>query len=162
MYPLRSLLTDQQFLQTFNACVASKCNYMSLLWGNANRKNCKVIERKIRQSARIILRKSWQDPISSDIRSFLKWFLPHDLYLFFLMCFTYQIIHKSRPTYFPNVFKYVEDVHTHETRSRKNLFISNSRANEYGKRFILNCPSMKWNELTDEMRNVPSLNIFRI
>jgi hypothetical protein len=67
MYPLRSLLTDQQFLQIFSACVASKCNYITLLWGNANRKNCKVIERKIRQPARIILRKSWQDPISSDI-----------------------------------------------------------------------------------------------
>jgi hypothetical protein len=33
LYPLRHLLTENQFIQIFNAVVFSKCNYISLLWG---------------------------------------------------------------------------------------------------------------------------------
>jgi exonuclease III len=101
LYPLRSLLTDNQFIQIFNACVTSKCNYMSLLWGAANQKNCKIIERRIRHSARFIMRKSWQDPISSDIHSILKWFLTHELYLFFLMCLLIKLFMHTNLPIFP-------------------------------------------------------------
>jgi hypothetical protein len=31
LYPLRSLLTDSQFIQLFRACVICRCNYMSLI-----------------------------------------------------------------------------------------------------------------------------------
>jgi hypothetical protein len=108
------------------------------------------------------MRKSWQDPISSDIHSILIWLLPHELYLFFLMCFTYQTIHAHKPTYFSDVFKYVGDEYTHETRSRKSLFVPNSRTSEYGKRSISYSASIKWNELPDEIKNAPSLNNFKI
>jgi hypothetical protein len=95
LYPLRHLLTDNQFILVFNAGVISKCNYMSLLWGAANQTNCNVIDRRIRQAARVILGKRWCDPVKSDIHSCLKWFFPHELHTFHLMCFTYKIIHSQ-------------------------------------------------------------------
>jgi retron-type reverse transcriptase len=163
LYPLRHLLTDNQFILVFNAGVISKCNYMSLLWGAANKTNCYVIERRIRQAARIILSKRWCDPVRSDIHSYLGWFLPHELYTFNLMCFTYKTIHsQSTCSYFGDAFRFVGDVHSHGTRNTKQLFVPNVRLNEYGKRSISYSASMKWNDLPNEIKNAPSLNNFKI
>jgi hypothetical protein len=163
LYPLRHLLTDNQFILVFNAGVISKCNYMSLLWGAANKTNCNVIDRRIRQAARVILGKRWCYPVRSDIHSCLKWFFPHELHTFHLMCFTYRIIHsQSNCPYFGDVFKFVEDVHGHETRNTKQLFVPNVRLNEYGKRSSSYSLSMKWNDLPKEIKYAPSLNNFKI
>jgi retron-type reverse transcriptase len=163
LYPQRHLLTENQFIQVFNAVVFSKCNYMSLLWGAANKTNCNIIESRIRQAARVILRKRWCDPIKSEIHSCLKWLLPNELHTFHLMCFTYKTIHsQSICSYFGEVFKFVGDVHSHGTRNTKQLFVPNVRFNEYGKRSISYSASMKWNELPNEIKNAPSLNDFKI
>jgi hypothetical protein len=79
------------------------------------------------------------------------------------MCFTYKIIHsQSNFPYFGDVFRFVGDVHSHETRNTKQLFVPNVRFNEYGKRFISYSASMKWNDLPNEIKNAPSLNSFKI
>jgi hypothetical protein len=162
LYPLRNLLTENQFLQIFNLGVISKCNYMSLLWGSANKTNCNVIGRKIRQSARVILRKRWYDSVKSEIHSNLQWFLPHELHLFHLMSFTYKTIHSLNDCrFFGDLLRFVGDVHSHETRNTKQLFVPNVRFNEYGKRSISYSASMKWNELPNEIKNAPSLNTFK-
>jgi hypothetical protein len=86
---------------------------MSLIWGSANKSSSKAIVRKIRQSARTVLRKGWQDPISYDIHNTLKWFLPHEMYLYNLLCFTYDITNSStKSCYFYNVFTPVSDIVT--------------------------------------------------
>jgi hypothetical protein len=118
--------------------------------------------RKIRQSARTVLRKGWQDPISYDIHNTLKWFLPHEMYLYNLLGFTYDVTNCStKSCYFYNVFTPVSDIHTHDTRNSNRLFVPNYKINEYAKRCISYSASLKWNELPDELRTAPSLNIFK-
>jgi hypothetical protein len=121
LYPLRHLLTENQ---VFNAVVFSKYNYMSLLWGAANKTNCNIIERRICQAARVILMKRWFDRIKFEIHSCLKWLLPHELHTFHLICFKYKTIHsQSICSYFGEVFKSVGDLHSHGTRNTKQLFV---------------------------------------
>jgi hypothetical protein len=162
LYPLRSLLTDEQFRSIFNACVLSKCMYMSVLWGAATNNSLKIIERRIRQAARILLNKKWQDPIRADIYSTLKWFLPKDFYTYNLLCFVYHTIHNPNSNcYFLNQLRLSSDVHSHETRKAKHIYIPNVRGNVYGRRSISQSGAARWNALPDHITNSPSLNIFR-
>jgi hypothetical protein len=135
---------------------------MSILWGAANNSGRFVIERKLRQAARILLHKHRQDPIKSDMYEKLKWLLPNDLYLFNLMCFVYQNIHSIKPCpYFSNVFITTGQIHNHETRSRASFYVPNLKLNNYGKRCISYAAAMKWNELPSEILTAPSLGVFK-
>jgi hypothetical protein len=162
LYPLRYLLNNQQFLNIFNACVISKVKYMSILWGAANNSGRKVVERYMRKSARIILNKNWQDPIRSDMYKILKWLMPHDLYLFNLLCFVYENMHGINAcSYFSDVFKVNHEIHNHDTRSTTKIYVPNSKPNIYGKRCISYAGAMKWNELPLEISCAPSLKTFK-
>jgi len=67
LYPLRTIFTTHQFLTIFNACIMSKCMYMSSVWGDAKKGVLKHLENAIRQCARTILKKKWHEPIKEDI-----------------------------------------------------------------------------------------------
>jgi hypothetical protein len=67
LYPLRPLLTENQFFDIFYTCAVSRINYMSILWGAANNCSHYLIEKKMRQAARILLYKNRQDPVRSDM-----------------------------------------------------------------------------------------------
>jgi hypothetical protein len=117
LYPLRPLLTENQFFDIFYTCAVSRINYMSILWGAANNCGRYLIEKKMRQAARILLYKNRQDRVRSDMYLRLKWLLPYDLYLYNLMCFVYTNIHNINPCpYFSNVFTSFCQVHSHETK----------------------------------------------
>jgi hypothetical protein len=146
LYPLGSLLTNSQFVQLFRACVICKCNYMSLIWASANRSSSKAIVRKIRQAARTVLCKGWQDPIINNTHHILKWFLPHEMYLYNLLCFIRDVSKSStKSCYFYNIFTPVIDTQTHDTCKNNKLFEWRCRMNSelllHSKFLSVNLPS---------------------
>jgi hypothetical protein len=77
-----------------------------------------------------------------------------------LACFMYNATHRLLPAHFTKMFMSNTDVHTYDTRHREHLHLLYYRTNvcKYTARFL--GPSL-WNALSEEIKNLPTYNIFK-
>jgi len=161
LYPLKRILSTDNFIKIFNACVLSLCNFMSIIWGTASKSSLKIIEKNIRTSARIILGKRKYDPIKDDIYGRLGWFLPKDSYDYSALCLIFKITKTEEIPYFRNTLKYRHEIHSHQTRNKGDLNANFIPRNSYGKKSIFINACNIWKELPDEISNAASIITFK-
>ena len=51
---------------------------MAEIWGTSSKKNLKILERNIRGTARLLLKRRKYDKVKFDMYDKLNWFLPYD------------------------------------------------------------------------------------
>jgi hypothetical protein len=161
LLPLKPLLSQFNFKRLFNACVQSLCNYMSIIYGNANLKTLKILEKAQRFGARLLLNKSKFDPVKYNIYNDLKWFLPHDNYQYKCLIFMYSVVVLDNLPYFGSVFLSNREIHTHQTRSNNNLHRSFLPRNDYGRRSLAHNAVIHWNDLSVDVRQSASVDIYK-
>lgn len=159
LYPLKPVLSQQNYLKVINACLISLVNYMVLIWGSASNQNLKIIEKCMRKNARNILNESRSVPIKNNIHSKLNWLLPNENYVYRSACFVFQLTHNSLP-YFDQFFTKGCDIHEHNTR-KKDLFQLHTPKSKYGERCLHFRAVNAWNKLPQSITQSDSPFTFK-
>jgi len=157
LYPLKHLLSPQNFRKIFHACANSLLNYMSVrgqlpnllfIYLNLLLLFIPKLESNIRGSARIILKKSKSEPIF-EIYNTLNWLLPLDIHTYFTICFLYNVIVLNSYPFFQDLFKNRGDIHSHMTRARNatNCALTSSLVMTTVKKSIAFKGSNLWNQM---------------
>ena len=100
---------------------------------------------------------------STPIFPSLKILKLHDLFQLKLLTFVYDSDKNLSPTCFRNLFKSVASIHQYSTRQARkdNIFLTQKITNQYGLRSIHHRGSKSWNEIPLDIKQSPSVHIFR-
>jgi len=161
IYPLRKIVSHENFLIIFNACVNSLLNYMSIVWGSSCKKTLKPLEKCIRYNARVLLNRKKYDPIRHELYHTLKWYLPTDQYKYTVLCFIYQTLILDNIPYFNGVLKYRHEIHSHKTRNINELHLNYIPRNSYGCRSVFLKGCNFWNDLPVSITSSKTLPCFK-
>jgi len=161
LYPFRKLCSTEQFIVIAQACLLSLIQPMIMVWGSATKKAIAVIERCIRQTARVVLEKKKFDRVKFDIYKTLMWMLPHDMFKYKLGCFTYKVLNMKSIPYFNTFYTCNKQIHSHATRNANEIRVTNKISNNYGKMSLLYQSASMWNNIPDEVKQCKTLKLFR-
>jgi len=163
LYPLRHLMYPETFLKIINACLLPKLRYMACVWGTASKKILKILENKLRSTARIVLNIGKYEKIKFEIYDKLKWFFPCEQYLYQCLCLVFQILKGISADYFIGLLNYTRDIHMHGTRvNDKNiLYVPNVHRNNFGKRSLIYKACLEYNKLPTKLTESQSLQCFK-
>lgn len=75
-------------------------------------------------------------------------------------CFMYRSVHNMLPQYFCNMFVANAEIHSHNTRKKADLHYFSHRLNLRKHTIRIHGPTI-WNTLPLDMRNAPSLHVFK-
>ena len=118
---------------------------MAEIWGTSSKKNLKILERNIRGTARLLLKRRKYDKVKFDMYDKLNWFLPYDSYLYKSLCLIYQILNHASAPYFNGI----------------NVYISNITRNKFGRYSFMFKACTEWNLLPQIITESKSLNCFK-
>lgn len=155
LYPLKKLISIEHFILLMNASVISLVSYMAVIWGSAEVKYLKIVERTLRSAARYIFSIRKTDPISEIIKTKLRWLMPQKLYMYRSLCFIQKTMHEPPPC-FTNMILRNEDIHHYNTRSSKDIHLSMQP-----KRSVQFLPVSAWNDLPEDLKNCLNYSKFK-
>jgi hypothetical protein len=160
LYPLKPVLSSSNYIKIVHACLISLFNYMTVIWGTADAKYLKIIEKNIRKLARNVFSMKKSDPIRVKIFKELKWFFPKDIYNYQSLSFVYKCIHHNIP-YFKHSFPVNSELHAYSTRLKNDIHQSFCPKNKIGEKSIFFKPIIAWNNLPNEISLCMHSNTFK-
>ena len=153
---LKPFMSGDALLKVYNCIIFPHFNYCYTVWSGA--KHSSNIDRLLKlekRAARIILNVSEY--------SFSK--VEMDDYFVYRKCIlTYKVLNNLTPEYL-NVFQYVSQVSSRITRQSVNnlLFVPKAKTEYYRCSFVISSCNLwnLWNNMSNEMRESTSLEIFK-
>ena len=138
----------------YNALVMPYVNYCGAVWGN-------IKLQKLQNRAARILTFSNYDVRSSVLLDELGWERLEYIRLKQLAVTMYKIHNSLSPSYLRRIFTNTSDVHSHNlTNSELNYYVPRPRT-ESAKGSLHYRGPVLWNKIPSEIRNLPSLNVFK-
>ena len=151
------MLLRRDIIRRDEALCLSHIQYMSLIWGNANAKNLKPVNKCIKSVARFVLEKQKYDSIKQEMTEKLGWLLPNFLYNFRSLCFIKQFSYHMTPTYFNNLFNLKLVDSRNGMLSKTNVQFKN----KFSDRTIESVSVKHFNALSIELRNDDLIPCFK-
>ena len=144
----------------YNALVMPYFNYCGAVWGNINKGLADKLQKLQNRAARILTFSNY-DVRSSVLLDELGWERLEYVRLKQLAVTMYKIHNNLSPSYLRRIFTNTSNVHSHNLRnSELNYYVSRPRT-ESAKGSLHYRGSVLWNKIPSEIRNLPSLNVFK-
>ena len=86
-----------------------------------------------------------------------------DIYSLYISFFAYECVNNIAPIHFRDYFTQISELHQYNTRSasRGDLFLVRKNTVQYGLRSICFNGVKSWNTIPSDIRNSPSVSIFK-
>ena len=144
----------------YNALVMPYFNYCSAAWGNINKGLGDKLQNMQNRAARILTFSNYEvrssvllDELGSERLEYVR--------LKKLALTMYKIHNDLSPSYLRRIFTNTSNVHSHNLRnSELNYYVPRPRT-ESAKGSQYYRGSVVWNKIPSEIRNLPSLNVFK-
>ena len=154
---LKHLLDRKMLLAIINAFVFSKLFYCSSVWSNTSKTNVKRLQLVQNFSGRIVLGLRKYDRISEGLK-LLKWVPIADK--LFLNVMVHKCLIGRAPDYLSQKFTRRLDLHTRNTRNKKDLNLPRCRLTT-GQRSFAYRGAACWNSLPKDLKEVADVRIFK-
>jgi len=143
----------------YSAFVLPQLQYCNMVWGRNFQVNIDPIIILQKKIIRIISKADYLATTGPLFKS-LKFLKFHDINRLQLGEFMYKFQHSKLPVSFDNYFRYLTEIHNHNTRGRRNLNVE--FCHTVSKTFSVKIAGPKlWNNLPVKLRNSLSLSIFK-
>ena len=157
---IKHLLDRKTLILLMNCFVFSKLLYCSTVWLNTSRSNIKKLQLVQNFAARIVLGLQKFDHISQGIRS-LNWLSVCDRLYLNDAIMIFKCIHNLVPHYLAEKFIFRSQTNIRNTRQSNHLNILRCRL-ATGQRSFSYCGAKLWNNLSDDLKNVNSVEAFKL
>ena len=139
----------------YNALVMPYFNYCGAVWGNINKGLADKLQKLQNRAARILTFSNY-DVRSSVLLDELGWERLEYVRLKQLAVTMYKIHNNLSPSYLRRIFTNT-NIHSHNLRnSELNYYVPRPRPES-----AKGSPTALWNKIPSEIRNLPSLNVFK-
>ena len=159
---IRQYLTSYATKSLVNGLVTSRLDYCNALLYGVPQTLMAKLQRVQNCAARIVTRRSRFDHISPVLKD-LHWLPVHRRVQFKTLLYTYKAVHKQAPGYLSDMISV--RVPTRALRSASTIVLAVPSRTEtktkFGERHFKYSSSTLWNDLPIEIRNAPSLAIFK-
>ena len=159
---IRQYLTSYATKSLINGLVTSRLDYCNALLYGVPQTLMHKLQRVQNCAARIVTRRSRFDHISPVLKD-LHWLPVHRRVQFKTLLYTYEAIHKQAPGYLSDMVSV--RVPTRALRSASTIVLAVPSRTEtktkFRERHFKYSSSTLWNDLPIEIRNAPSLAIFK-
>lgn len=144
----------------YSTLVLPYLSYCNLVWGSTFQSSLKKLITKQNKIVRII---SGANPRSKAraLYSKLKLLTLNDITTYQQCIFIYQCLNKLMPAHFAHLFETNQNVYRYNTRSSLLIHLPRPRTLSYQQNIRFVGPK-KWNALSNNIRNAPSLNCFKL
>jgi len=136
LFPLKPLMSLDNFILLANACVISLTDYMAGIWGTAGKQHLQKVDRAMRSMARRLYNLTKFDSISGVIKEELKWLMPEQRYLLKTVSFVHQTLSDNKIPHFEGLLKRNNELHSYNTRSANHIHIRNRPKNSISSRSV--------------------------
>jgi hypothetical protein len=148
----------------YYSSVQSHIDYCLTVWGQTSSDNMFSVQRFQNRAARIIFQNFDYDTVhgfSLVLNS--PWLTVEERRDYLTLLTVYKALNNLGPYALSDMFTYVSDIHDRVTRQADNddLYISQVRTN-YMKKSLQYTGAYLWNKIPPYIRNVSSLNLFKI
>ena len=144
----------------YNALVMPYFNYCGAVWGNINKGLADKLQKMQNRAARILTFSNY-DVRASVLLDELGWERLECVRLKQLAVTMYKIHNYLSPSYLRRIFTNTSNVQSHNLRnSELNYYVRRPRM-ESAKGSLHCRGSVLWNKIPSEIRNLPSLNVFK-
>ena len=144
----------------YNTLVMPYFNYCGAVWGNINKGLADKLQKMQNRAARILTFSNYEVR-SSVLLDELGWERLEYVRLKQLAVTMYKIHNDLSPSYLRRIFTNTSNVHSHNLRnSELNYYVPRPRT-ESAKGSLHYRGSVVWNKISSEIRNLPSLNVFK-
>lgn len=157
---VRPVLTEYIAKCIVHALVISKIDYCNSLLVNLPASTINKLQSLMNAAARVVTLTPQDEHISPVLHK-LHWLPVQQRIHFKILCITYKAIHGSAPNYLCNLITIYRPTRTLRSSSAAlQLVIPRSKLRFGDRRFSVAAPRL-WNSLPDEIRNSPSLHLFK-
>ena len=141
----------------YNSLILPNMDYCCTVWGCATKTGVIRLQRLQNRALRIILREGPRAHIE-DMLNKIKWMSVKQRMDYNKLVLMWRIVNNKAPPYLTENFKYINEIHGHNTTSSsgKKLFIPRGYRNS-----LLVTRSILWNSLLTELRLTEKIDSFR-
>ena len=161
-YKIRHYAPQDTLMLLYHSIFAPFLTYGVSVWGLTYPSMLDSISALQKKTLRIV---TFSDKIapSSPIFDCLQVIKFSDIIIFHIVSFVFECVHNLAPTYFRNYFTSIQSIHDIGTRQslKGDLFALRCNTTQYGLRSIHYTGVRLWNSLPCEIRDSPSLPVFR-
>ena len=148
------------YLKARNTLAMPYFNYCGAVWGNINKGLADKLQKMQNRAARILTFSNYEVR-SSVLLDELGWERLEYVRLKQLAVTMYKIHNNLSPSYLRRIFTNTSNVHSHNLRnSELNYYVPRPRT-ESAKGSLHYRGSVLWNKIPSEIRNLPSLNVYK-
>ena len=139
LYKIRNIVDTHTLLRIYYALIQSHLNYGILVWGGAPQYMIDILLKLQKKAIRIIARKNRYTPCRPLFKKYKILTVP-SLYILASSCYAKQTIQ-----YNPNtdesrqLMRIVNDIHSHNTRHKHNIFLPNTSNSRRRLDTLFNC-----------------------
>ena len=155
---LKPFMSGDALLKVYNCIIFPHFNYCCTVWSGAkHNSNIDRLLKLQKRAARIILNVSEITTPSSILFQNLKWMPINDYFVYRKCILTYKVLNNLTPEYLN-----VSQVNSRITRQGVNnlLFVPKAKTEYYRRSFVISSGNL-WNNMSNEMRENTSLEIFK-
>jgi len=145
----------------FNAHVLPHMDYCSVIWGSSSFVHRLLLVQK--RAARSVLDIADYEHPSADMFKQLKWMPIQSRINYRKATMVYKCLNNLAPSYMCDMFKFVKDVNSRQTRSavRDDLYLPGGRHKDVYINSFAYSGALLWNKLPLDIRNKSSLDSFK-
>ena len=157
---IRSYFTKSSFKTVIQAFITSRVDYCNSLYSGLPDNTLRPLETAHHFAARILLQRSKFCRIKPVLKE-LHWLPVRSRIEFKVLLFTYKALNNLAPSYLTSLLSYKS--HPRNLRSSKSKTLSRPKSLKIkmGDRAFSVFAPTKWNELPEEIKNAPTLAIFK-
>lgn len=156
---IKHILDDHTLVMVINALVFSRLYYSSSVWANTSSKNVAKLQRVQNFAARIVTGKSKFDHVTPALRQ-LNWLPVSYMLRYKDAIMTFKCLKGLTPLYLSSRFSYRSETHDRNTRRKDELDVPFYRT-AVGQRSFLYRGTKLWNNLSEDIKEASSLEIFK-
>ena len=157
---LSYMLPTDVLRMLYSTLVLPYLSYCNLVWGSTFQSSLKKLISKQNKIVRVIYGANPRSKVG-PLYSKLNLLTLKNITTYQQCIFMYQCVNKLMPDHFVQLFNNNQNVHNYNTRSSSLIHLPRPRTLSYQHNIRYIGPK-KWNNLSNDIRNAPSLNCFKI
>ena len=162
LYRIRYYLNKTSLNLILHSLIISKIDYGLICYGRANKNTLKPIKILLNQALRCINFLRRQDKHTSQIYYEQGILQLKDRFEAQLAKMCYKFDNKLLPSSFSKFFLNTSEIHLYDTRNSRKSFFRAKQINSSGYKRLQNLGAKLWNEISDDLKQSKTLNIFNM
>ena len=165
MYKLRPFVKTNILLNVYYSIIHPHLIYGIQVWGSSFDTNLNKLEILQKKVVRLITHNdnfynSGELPHSQALFYELKLLKIKDIFKLQISKFIHDCIHFTPSSQFASWFLYIENIHGHDTRRKRNLFSPYARTTHYGLKYVKVEGVKIWNNIPENISKMENRKVF--